>query len=168
MPRSCRHGADHVVVALFLLAGCSGAQQRHDERLSTDAAMNDAINGPAGADYVRALELVRGSNRTQAEKDLTGGMLILQSREGQARRRPPETIADGMMLVECAATGQGTVARAAAGQLRRVFQRGMGSPTPVIAPDRAVAECWQGVVSGGGDAPRCVALRQAGVRLPAG
>lgn len=165
-----------ILPVLFALASCSGpgsaqtAANEQDDRSwgewhadtrAEDAAITDAVNEPNGGDFAKAVELTRASKRPAVVKQFQIGMIIMQSFNHPGTRRPPETIGQGLRMVEDAVTQPGEPRKTGPQQLRLIFERGWGQPPHAIPIDPVVADCWHRLENGGaGDPERCVALRR--------
>jgi hypothetical protein len=139
--------------------------QWHAEKRSVDRVVSEAINEPGGGDYAKAADAIRQSNRPPAVKQFQVGMLILGGHMEKSSKRPPETLEEGLKMMEDATIAPGQKSEGAVQQLRFLFERGDGKP-PVTFPKNAeVAACWLAVEEGRSDDPaRCIALRRE--RLP--
>lgn len=136
-------------------------QRWHDEKQATDLAVAEAINAPGGGDYAKAAGIIRRSDRPEDVKQFQIGMLVIDGFEQPAARRPPETLEDGLRMVEDAVASGGEMRRAGPQQLRLLFERGAGRAPDAIAIDPSVAACWRRLENGGeGDPRRCVAMRR--------
>ena len=161
-------------VSAFLAPACSQdgqtsnsamTVQEHAERQQVDLAVNEAINEPGGGDYARAVEIIQRSDRPFDVKRYQIAQLIVGSHAQPGSRRPPQTLQEGLAILEQTAVEGVPGIEGAAQGLRMTFERGVGSPPDGIPIDPVVADCWHKLENGGaGDPAKCVALRRE--RLP--
>lgn len=168
---------------LFAAAGVAGCGQRspatashatdaaqswwqwHDDVRAVDRAVDEAINEPGGGNYVKAVEVVRSSDFPPAVKQFQVGQLIIGGITERADKRPPETMEQGLRMMEDASIAPGQKSEANVQQLRFLFERGAGTPPAVFPKDPEVAACWLRVEQRRtDDRARCIALRRQ--RLP--
>lgn len=170
-----------VLLASALLAGCDGTAhnttvsakgsvgkswwQWHDDKRAVDRAVDQAINEPGGGDYAKAVQIIRQSSRPPAVKQFEIGQLIVGGIMERASLRPPETLEQGLRMMEDASVAPGQQREANVQQLRFLFERGNGTPPVTFPKDAAIARCWLAVEQKqNNDRARCIALRRQ--RLP--
>lgn len=137
----------------------------HADKQELDLAVAEAINGPNGGDYAKAISIIRTTNFPAADKDFDVGMLIIGGFDRRESHRSEETLQQGLEMVEKAVMQPGDTRRYAPQQLRLIFERGAGVPPDNIPIDLVVANCWHKLENAGaGDPARCIALRRQ--RLP--
>ena len=125
------------LAALILLAGCgtdgenapdgsiAGQMERHDDDLSTERAIDEQLNRPAGPDCAAAVTIVERSDWSALQKDYDiGGLLLSSCRDGTAFCKGPSVAARGVRLLTQVATTPGEDATVAAGDLARWYGRG--------------------------------------------
>lgn len=160
--------------AAILSASCSqgdpatdpiSAMREHADHMAVEQEMLEAINEPNGGDYARAVTIIRESRRAPENKRYDIGRLVVGAFERPGSRRPPETLQQGLDMIEQSAVQPSDFRRYVPQQLRFIFERGVGIPADGIPIDQPVADCWHKLENGGkGDPARCVALRRE--RLP--
>lgn len=134
----------------------------HDAKGATDDAVLAALNGPQGADYPKAVAIIRSSGRPPSVIDLQLGELIASAYDGSKSAVPPrESLSEGIRLLEKAALGKGEGAQRAPSALQTIFRRGLGTPSNrVMEADPEIAACWLAVEEDRPEDPRrCIALR---------
>lgn len=137
----------------------------HADRQSVDRMVETAINEPGGGDYAKAADAIRTSGRPPAVKQFQLGQIIVGANMERARTRPPETLEQGLRMMEDATLAPGEKDQGAVQQLRFLFERGDGTPPRAFPTDPQVAACWLAVEERRSDDPaRCIALRRT--RLP--
>lgn len=149
--------------------GASAAQadwQRwHGDKQAVDLAVAKKINAPGGGDYAGAIDVLRRSDRPEDVRQFQIGMLVIDGFEDATARRAPETLEQGLRMVEDATTLNGEMRRNGPQQLRLLFERGAGRTPDTIPVDAKIAGCWHRLENGGkGDPHDCIALRRD--RLP--
>jgi len=160
---------------LLVVAGCSNgdaaaSQEQswwawHAEKRDVDRVVDDAISEPGGGDYAKAADAIRSSSRPAAVKQFEIGQLVVGGITRNAGRRPPETLEQGLRMMEDSAVAPGHEPRVAAQQLRILFERGAGAPPHAFPKNAEVAACWLAVEEKRSeDSARCIALRRQ--RLP--
>lgn len=83
----------------------------------------------------------------------------------RSARRPPETLEQGLRMMEDASVAPGQQSEANVQQLRFLFERGNGTPPITFPKDPEVAACWLAVERRrSDDRASCIALRRK--RLP--
>lgn len=145
-------------------AGEGMTWEEHAARQQVDLAVAYAINEKP-ADYARAVDVIRRSDRPDDVKSFEIGQLVVGSYNLPDTKRPPETMQQGLAMMERAGMSTGETRDPAQQQLRMMFERGYGPGSSVIPIDKPVADCWHRLELGQpGDPARCVALRRQ--RLP--
>lgn len=137
-------------------------QDWHEQKLAADAIVGEALNGPNGADFPKALAALRAADRPASVKDLELGQLIVSYYIDPGRARPPvESLSDGLFLLERAALGDGEGAALAPERLTRIFEAGVGpAGKQVLAPNPQIAACWRNVHAGKStDRAACTKMR---------
>lgn len=128
--------------------------EQHDSYVSTERAIDDALNRPTGPDYPAAIGIVERSTRAPLQKDLDIGDLLLSAcRDGVPLCTGPQTAQQGLARLVRVATTQGEDREIAAGHLSRWYTNGARS---ALLPDPRQAACWAAVRSGTSVAARCV------------
>lgn len=79
----------------------------HDEKQQVDGIVLEAINETGGGDYAKAADAIRNSNRPPAIKQFQLGQLIVGGFLEKSKRRPPETLEQGLRMMEDAAFAPG-------------------------------------------------------------
>lgn len=168
-----------LVIALLSACGSAGRQTAvseaqakgeswwawHDRKREVDSAVSEAINEPGGGDYAKAVAITRASDRPDDVKSHQVGMLIIGGFDSPGARRSPETLEQGVRMVEDATTMGGEMQRHGPQKLRLMFERGIGIPPNTIPKTPEIAACWLAVERHQSDnAARCIALRRQ--RLP--
>ncbi|WP_158266318.1 hypothetical protein [Allosphingosinicella deserti] len=125
----------------------------------------EAINEPGGGDYAKAADAIRNSSRPPAVKQFQVGQLIVGGIMEGGKRLPPESMEQGLRMMEDSAVAPGQKDEGAVQQLRMLFERGDPNPPNSFPRDPEVASCWLDVEEDrSNDAARCIALRRQ--RLP--
>ncbi|WP_158266317.1 hypothetical protein [Allosphingosinicella deserti] len=128
-------------------------------------AVSEAINEPGGGNYAKAADAIRNSSRPPAVKQFQIGRLIVRGFMRGSTRRPPESMEQGLRMMEDSAVAPGHEEGVAAQQLRMLFERGGVTPPNSFPRDPEVAACWLELEEErSADAARCIALRRQ--RLP--
>jgi hypothetical protein len=137
----------------------------HDDKREVDRAVDAAINEPGGGDYAKAADLIRRSSRPDAVKQFQVGQLVVDAATLPSPKRPPETLEQGMRMMEDASIAPGERSEANVQYLRMLFERGAGSGLAAVPKDGVVAACWRSIERReNDDRARCIALRRQ--RLP--
>jgi hypothetical protein len=137
----------------------------HTEKQDVSRAVLEAINEPGGGDYAKAVDVVHRSSRPPAVKQYEIGQLIVGGIMENAKKRPAETLEQGLRMIEDSTVAKGQKSLGVAQRLRLLFERGDGKPPHTFPKDAAVAACWLGVEEERSNDPaRCIALRRQ--RLP--
>lgn len=136
----------------------------HAEKQGVDMVVSNAINREP-PDYATAVDAIRKSNRPPADKQFEVGQLIVGGIMERSPRRSPETLEDGLRMMEDSALEFGPKDLSAAQQLRFLFERGDGKPPNAFPADKLVAACWLNVEEHRSiDIQHCIDLRRQ--RLP--
>lgn len=137
----------------------------HGDKQDVEQAVTAAINAPGGGDYAKAVDTVKKSDFPSAVKQFQIGQLIVDGVLEGSRKRPRETLEQGLRMMEDAAVSPGQRDESNVQQLRFLFERGGGKPPLTFPTDAAVAACWLSVERDeNDDRARCIALRRQ--RLP--
>lgn len=92
-----------------------------------------AINEPGGGDYAKAANAIRTSARPPAVKQFQLGQIIVGANMERARIRPPESLEQGLRMMEDSTLAPGEKDQGAVQQLRFLFERGDGT-SPMLSP----------------------------------
>ena len=137
----------------------------HTEQQDIEMAVSEAINEPGGGDYANAADAIRNSSRPPAVKQFQIGQLIVGGIMERGKRLPPESMEQGLRMMEDSTVAPGQKDEGAVQQLRMLFERGDPNPPNSFPRDPEVASCWLDVEDDrSNDAARCIALRRQ--RLP--
>lgn len=136
----------------------------HAKKRDVDMAVSEAIDPPRN-DYAKGVDIIRASDRPAGIEDHEVGLLIIASFDLPEYHRPPESLQQGLELLEKAATEEGESREVSPQQLRLIFERGAGLAPNNIPVDAVIADCWHKLENGGAGDPRhCIDLRRQ--RLP--
>jgi hypothetical protein len=136
----------------------------HAEKQGVDMVVLNAINHEP-PDYATAVDAIRKSNRPPADTKFEVGQLIVGGIMERSPRRSPETLEEGLRMMEDAALVFGPKDLSAVQQLRFLFERGDGTPPNAFPADKLVAACWLNVEEHRSvDIQQCIDLRRK--RLP--
>ena len=137
----------------------------HTEQRDIDMVVSEAINEPGGGNYAKAADAIRNSSRPPAVKQFQVGRLIVRSFMRNSNRRPPESMEQGLRMMEDSTVAPGQKDEGAVQQLRMLFERGGANPPNSFPRDAKVASCWLDVEEDrSNDAARCIVLRRQ--RMP--
>lgn len=137
----------------------------HSDKREVEQAVLDAINEPGGGDYAKAVDAVQRSDIPVAVKQFQIGQLIVGGHVERSKRRSPETLEQGVRLMEEASIAPGQRDESNVQQLRFLFECGAGRPPVTVPKDAIVAACWLAIErERSEDRARCIALRRQ--RLP--
>jgi hypothetical protein len=165
--------------AAMLLAGCSNGDATdsgnqyeaqswstwHDEKQQVDRTVLKAINEPDGGDYATAADAIRHSNRPPAVKQFQLGQLIVGGFMAKSKRRPPESLEQGMRMMEDSAFVPGQKPLSLAQQMHFLFGPAEGAEEENFLVDPQIAACWREIDEDRANDPaRCIALRRQ--RMP--
>jgi len=141
----------------------------HGDKQATDRAVDAAINEPGGGDYAEAADLLRASSRPDPVKRFQIGQLVADAYMLRSPRRPPESLEEGVRMMEDATVAAGDRPESGPQYLRMLFEadRNAGQPRPFPADDR-VSACWRAIEEHRrDDRQACIALRRQRLPMPA-
>ncbi len=144
------------VVLFLLLTGLEGGRQADKVR-----ALNRALNGAGGADYVAAIAAVRRYEPHKDDADAEVAALTLQGlADPHPATRPPGTIDSALTQMERAAIRHPTASPSLIETTMRYGVTDAPSGHRLIAPQPAVAKCWSRIRMAKIDPEACIRLRR--------
>jgi hypothetical protein len=130
----------------------------------------ELMNLPGGPDYQTLISLYQNSGLPEEEQLLDMGSAIVGSHnDKRVTSRPTQSLDEGLVMLENAASGVEETAKIAADLLARYFEKGVGIPSDLaLLPQPEIAQCWWNILQGKKDksasaktrAQECILLRQ--------
>jgi hypothetical protein len=140
------------------------------QRMQFEVRQTELMNLPGGPDYQTLISLYQNSGLPEEERLLDMGSAIVGSHnDARVTSRPSQSLDEGIVMLEKAASGAGETARIAADLLARYFEKGVGIPSDMaLLPQPEITQCWRNLLQEEKDklasaktrAQECILLRQ--------